>query len=287
MRLSAALTIVDAPDGLVIIDTTTSVRLAKAGLELFRREMNNDKPVVAVIYTHTHFDHYAGVKGVIDEADVVAGKIPIIAPGTIESFDRFAIGENVITGHAMSRRMAYTFGLLLPHSDRGLVTLGLSAGYDLMDYEMSYISPTDGITKIGEVRTLGGWTFEFLYAPDTEAPEEFHIWIPEIKALTCAENANHTMHNIQTIRGARTRDARNFARYIDETLVRWGKQAEVHWGPHTWPVWGNENVVTFLESQHDMYKYIHDQALRHANQGLTPLEAAEIVELPRKRNVLC
>ncbi|MBB3979406.1 alkyl sulfatase BDS1-like metallo-beta-lactamase superfamily hydrolase [Rhizobium azooxidifex] len=280
VRLSAALTIVDAPDGLVIIDTSTSVRLAKAGLELFRREMKNDKPVVAVIYTHTHFDHYAGVKGVVEEADVVAGRIPIIAPGTIESFDRLAIGENVVTGHAMSRRMAYTFGLLLPPSDRGRVTIGLSGGFDLMNTQMSYISPTDGITRTGEVRTLGGWTFEFLYAPDTEAPEEFHIWIPEIKALTCAENANHTMHNIQTLRGARTRDARNFARYIDETLVRWGDEAEVHWGSHTWPVWGNANVVTFLESQRDMYKYIHDQALRQANQGLTPLEAAEIVELP-------
>ena len=190
--------------------------------------MGNDKPVVAVIYTHTHFDHYAGVKGVVDEADVAAGKIPIIAPGTIESFDKLAIGENVITGNAMSRRMGYTFGLLLPHCDRGRVTVGLGAGNDTTNLEISYISPTDGITKTGEVRTLGGLTFEFLYAPDTEAPEEFHIWIPEIKAVTCAENANHSMHNIQTLRGARTRDARNFARYIDETLVRWGDEAEVH-----------------------------------------------------------
>lgn len=280
VRLSANLTIVDAPDGLVIIDTTTSARLAKAGLELFRKELNNDKPVVAVIYTHTHFDHYAGVKGVVDEADVASGKVPIIAPGTIESFDKHAIGENVITGNAMSRRMSHTFGLLLPRCDCGLVTLGLSTGVDVMNPLVTYISPTDGITKSGETRRLGGWTFEFIYAPDTEAPEEFHIWIPEIKAVTCAENANHSMHNIQTLRGARTRDARNFARYLDETLVRWGDDAQVHWGPHTWPVWGNEKVVAFLESQRDMYKYMHDQSLRLANQGLTPLEAAEIVELP-------
>ena len=244
----ANITIVDAPDGLVIIDTGTSVDLAKAGMELFRREMGNDKPVVAVIYTHTHFDHYAGVKGVVDEADVASGKVPIIAPGTIASFDKFAIGENVITGNAMSRRMGYTFGLLLPHCDCGLVTVGLGAGDDGMNIKISYISPTDPITQTGEIRTLGGWDFEFLYAPDTEAPEEMHIWIPEIKALTCAENANHTMHNIQTIRGARTRDARNFARYLDETLVRWGDEAEVHYGPHTWPVWGNDNVVDFLEN---------------------------------------
>ncbi|MFJ6805767.1 alkyl/aryl-sulfatase [Streptomyces anulatus] len=280
VRLSANLTIADAPDGLVIIDTGISVDLARAGMELFRRETGNTKPVVAVIYTHTHFDHYAGVKGVIDEADVSSGKIPIVAPGTIESFNKHAIGENVITGNAMSRRMGYTFGLLLPHCDCGVVTGGIGAENDGQVMNFSYIPPTDPITRTGEVRNLGGWDFEFLYAPDTEAPEEMHIWIPAIKALTCAENANHTMHNIQTIRGARTRDARNFARYLDETLVRWGKDVEVHYGPHTWPVWGNEAVTEFIASQRDMYKYIHDQALRLANQGLTPLEAAEIVELP-------
>ncbi|WP_327709850.1 MBL fold metallo-hydrolase [Streptomyces sp. NBC_00464] len=280
IRLSANITIVDAPDGLVVIDFGTDVGLAKAGLELFRRETGNDKPVVAAIYTHTHFDHYGGIKGIVDEADVTSGKVPIVAPGTIESFNKHAIGENVITGNAMSRRMGYTFGLLLPHCDCGVVTGGIGSEDDGSRTKFSYIPPTDPITRTGEVRTLGGWDFEFLYAPDTEAPEEMHIWIPAIKALTCAENANHTMHNIQTIRGARTRDARNFARYLDETLVRWGEDAEVHYGPHTWPVWGNDNVTTFLASQRDMYKYIHDQALRLANQGLTPLEAAEIVELP-------
>ncbi|HEY7054066.1 MAG TPA: alkyl sulfatase dimerization domain-containing protein, partial [Mycobacterium sp.] len=234
--------------------------------------------LAAVIYTHTHFDHYGGVKGVVDETDVASGKVPIVAPGTIDSFNKHAIGENVITGNAMSRRMGYTFGLLLPRCDTGLVTIGL--GVPSLTPRLSYIAPTDPITKTGETRTLGGWEFEFLYAPDTEAPEEMHIWIPAIKAVTCAENANHSMHNIQTIRGARTRDARNFARYLDETLVRWGDQAEVHYGPHTWPVWGNEDVVAFLEDQRDMYKYVHDQALRLANQGSTPLEAAEVVELP-------
>ncbi len=280
VRGDANLTIVDAPNGLVIIDTTTSVDIARAGMALFREQTGNGKPVAAVIYTHTHFDHYGGVKGVVEEADVASGKIPIVAPGTIESFDKYAIGENVIAGNAMSRRMAYTFGLLLPHCDTGLVTIGLSPSLAIASPRFSYISPTDPITRTGEKRELGGWEFEFLYAPDTEAPEEMHIWIPAIKALTCAENANHTMHNIQTIRGARTRDARNFARYLDESLVRWGDQAVVHFGPHTWPVWGNGNVTRFLENQRDAYKYIHDQSLRLANQGLTPLEAAEVVQLP-------
>jgi alkyl sulfatase BDS1-like metallo-beta-lactamase superfamily hydrolase len=281
VRLSANVTIVDAPDGLVIIDTGVSIDLAGAAMDLFRRHTGNQKPVAAVIYTHTHFDHYGGVKGVVEEDDVTSGKVPIVAPGTIESFNKHAIGENVITGNAMSRRMSYTFGLLLPRCDTGEITLGLTTVDELpQNMRLSYIPPTDPITRTGETRTLGGWDFEFLYAPDTEAPEEMHIWIPQIKALTCAENANHSMHNIQTIRGARTRDARNFARYIDETLVRWGDQAQVHYGPHTWPVFGNDNVVAFLEGQRDMYKYIHDQSLRLANHGLTPLEAAEIVRLP-------
>jgi alkyl sulfatase BDS1-like metallo-beta-lactamase superfamily hydrolase len=274
----ANITFVDAPDGIVVIDTTEAVESAHQALEVFREHVN-DKPVVAVIYTHTHFDHYGGVRGVVDEADVASGKVPIVAPGTIASFDKFAIGENVIAGNAMSRRASYAFATLLPQSRYGLVTAGIAPSGN-KDFSLSYLSPTDPITRTGETRTLGGWEFEFLYAPDTEAPEEMHIWIPAIKALTCAENANHTMHNIQTLRGARTRDARNFARYLDETLVRWGDEVEVHYGPHTWPVWGNAAVVDLLESQRDLYKYIHDQSLRLANQGYTPIEAAEIIELP-------
>ena len=272
------LTIVEGDDGLIIIDCTTGIEPAKAGLRLYRAHVA-DKPVIAIIYTHTHIDHYGGVKGLVDPADVASGKVPIIAPGTIASFDKYAIGENVIAGNAMSRRASYAFGNLLDSGPRAMITNGIASigGHNIT---VSYLSPTDPVTRTGETRTLGGLTFEFLYAPDTEAPEEMHIWIPELKALTCAENANHSLHNIQTLRGARTRDARNFARYLDETLVRWGDDVEVHYGPHTWPVWGNADVVEFLESQRDTYKYIHDQALRLANQGYTPLEAAEVVELP-------
>ncbi|WP_251152582.1 alkyl sulfatase dimerization domain-containing protein [Cellulosimicrobium sp. Marseille-Q4280] len=272
------LTIVEGDDGLVVIDCTTGVEIAQQGLALFREHVA-DKPVVAVIYTHTHIDHYGGVKGVVDEADVASGKVPVIAPGTIANFDKFAIGENVVAGNAMSRRAAYAFGNLLDNDPHQMITNGIASvgGHGIT---VSYISPTDPITETGTTRSLAGLTFEFLYAPDTEAPEEMHVWIPELKALTCAENANHSLHNIQTLRGARTRDARNFARYLDETLVRWGDEVEVHYGPHTWPVWGNAKVVAFLESQRDTYKYIHDQALRLANKGYTPLEAAEVVELP-------
>jgi alkyl sulfatase BDS1-like metallo-beta-lactamase superfamily hydrolase len=274
----ANLTIVEGDDGLVIIDCTASVEAARQGLDLFRAHVS-DKPVVAVIYTHTHIDHYGGVKGVVDPADVASGKVPVIAPGTIASFDKYAIGENVVAGNAMSRRAGFAFGSLLDLNPRGMITCGIGV-ISTPGPTVSYISPTDAVTETGTRRELAGLEFEFLYAPDTEAPEEMHIWIPRLKALTCAENANHSLHNIQTLRGARTRDARNFARYLDETLERWGDAAEVHYGPHTWPVWGNANIVSFIESQRDTYKYIHDQALRLANKGYTPLEAAEVIELP-------
>lgn len=274
----ADLTVVEGEDGLVVIDCMAGVESARQGMQLIREHVS-DKPVAAVIYTHTHIDHYGGVKGVVDAADVASGKVPVLAPGTIASFDKYAIGENVVAGNAMSRRAGYAFGSLLDLGPRGTVSCGIGV-LTTPGPTVSYISPTDGITQTGTRRTLAGVEFEFLYAPDTEAPEEMHIWIPELAALTCAENANHSLHNIQTLRGARTRDARNFARYLDETLQRWGDQAQVHFGPHTWPVWGNKTITEFLESQRDTYKFIHDQALRLANQGYTPLEAAEVLELP-------
>ncbi|MFE5475663.1 alkyl/aryl-sulfatase [Nocardia sp. NPDC056541] len=272
----ANLTVIEGEDGIIVIDCMAGVESARQGMDLIREHVT-DKPVAAVIYTHTHVDHYGGVKGVVSAEDVASGKVPIIAPGL--QFDKFAIGENVVAGNAMARRSFYAFGALLPPGERGFVTCGIGIA-STNGPSISYISPTDLITESGQRREIAGVEFEFLYTPDTEAPEEMHIWIPQLKALTCAENANHALHNIQTLRGARTRDARNFARYLDETLERWGDDVEVHYGPHTWPVWGNENVTTLLESQRDTYKFIHDQALRLANKGYTPLEAAEVIELP-------
>jgi alkyl sulfatase BDS1-like metallo-beta-lactamase superfamily hydrolase len=274
----ANLTVVEGEDGLIVVDCMAGVESARQGMALIREHVS-DKPVAAVIYTHTHIDHYGGVKGVVDPDDVASGKVPIIAPG--HQFDKYAIGENVVAGNAMARRAAYAFGSLLEPGPQGFVTCGIGVT-TTSGPEVSYISPTDLITETGTRREIAGLEFEFLYAPDTEAPEEMHIWIPQLSALTCAENANHSLHNIQTLRGARTRDARNFARYLDETLERWGDEAAVHYGPHTWPVWGNENVTAFIESQRDTYKYIHDQALRLANKGFTPLEAAEVIELPEE-----
>lgn len=272
------LTVVEGETGLIVIDCMAGVESAEQGMRLIREHVS-DKPVAAVIYTHTHIDHYGGVKGIVDPEDVASGKVPIIAPGTIASFDKFAIGENVVAGNAMARRAQYAFGSLLPSGPEGFITCGIGIA-STQGPTVSYLSPTDAITATGERREIAGIEFEFLYAPDTEAPEEMHIWIPQLQALTCGENANHSLHNIQTLRGARTRDARNFARYLDETLERWGDDVAVHYGPHTWPVWGNAEVGGFIASQRDTYKFIHDQALRLANKGYTPLEAAEEIELP-------
>jgi len=154
---------------------------------------------------------------VVTLEEVASGKVPIIAPGTIASFDKFAIGENIVTGNAMSRRAMYAFGNLLDLDPKQFISCGIAIGGG-RGLTTSHISPTDPITETGTTRHIAGLTFEVLYAPDTEAPEEMHIWIPELMALTCAENTNHSLHNIQTLRGARTRDARNLARYLDETL---------------------------------------------------------------------
>lgn len=273
---TANLSVIEGHDGLVVVDCMSGVETARQAMAMIREHVS-DKPVVAVIYTHTHADHFGGVRGVVSADEVRSGRVPIIAPG--HEFERHALGENLVGGTALARRASYAFGSLLDHGPNGFVTCGIGVNFRL-DRGVSYLTPTDLITRTGDRRTLAGLEFEFLYAPDTEAPEELHLWIPELDALSCGENANHALHNIQTLRGARTRDAGNFARYLDETLERWGEGVELHFGPHTWPLWGNARVVEFIEHQRDAYKYIHDQALRLANHGYTPLEAAERIELP-------
>ena len=268
------MTIAEGDTGLIIFDTCLTVEPARAALELYYAHRPR-KPVVAVVHSHSHADHYGGVKGVVSEEDVAAGKVRIIAPvGFLEA----AVAENVLAGTAMSRRAAYMFGNLLPPDPKGQVGAGL--GLTNSSGTVSLIPPTDEITETGQKMEIDGLTFEFLLAPDTEAPAEMHWFIEELGALTAAENCCHTLHNTYTLRGASIRDPQAWSRYLNETIERWGHKTEVMYGMHHWPVWGAERVLEMLRKGRDAYRYINDQTLRLANHGHTPVEIAEMVELP-------
>ncbi len=270
------ITFIEGKTGIIVMDPCTSVETAKAGLDLYRKHRGN-KPVVVVIYTHSHIDHFGGVRGVVDDKDVKVGKVRIVAP---EHFVEEAVSENVLAGNHMARRAGYMYGKLIPPGPAEMVGAGL--GLTTPNGMSTLIEPTEVITKTGQTLTIDGLTFEFLLAPGSEAPAEMHFYIPELKALTAAENANHTLHNLYTLRGAKVRDARGWARYLDQTTERWGDQAVVLYGPHHWPTWGNARVVDHLQKQSDMYKYLNDQTLRLANHGYNMVEAAEMIELPRE-----
>lgn len=270
------ITFIEGKSGIIVVDPCTSIETAKVGLDLYR-EHRGYKPIVAVIYTHSHVDHFGGVRGVIDEGDVLAGKVRIIAP---EHFLEEAVSENVLAGNHMRRRASYMFGKLIAPGPTGTVGAGL--GLTTPNGQPSLITPTAVITKTGQVLVIDGLAFEFLLAPGSEAPAEMHFYIPELKAVTAAENANHCLHNLYTLRGAKVRDARAWASYLEQTIDRWGDRVEVLFGPHTWPTWGNGRIVNHLKKQRDIYKYLNDQTLRLANHGYNMTEAAEMLTLPRE-----
>ncbi|WP_323844581.1 alkyl/aryl-sulfatase [Microbulbifer magnicolonia] len=268
------ITFIEGDKGVVVMDPLISAETARAALDLYRKHRGN-KPVVGVIYTHSHVDHYGGVRGVVEEEDVKAGKVKIIAP---EHFVEEAVSENVFAGNHMSRRATFMYGNLIPKGPQG--TLGTGLGLGTSPGTVTLIEPTDTITKTGQQIKLDGLTYEFLLAPGTEAPAEMHFYIPELKALTAAENASHTLHNLYTLRGAKVRNAKAWSGYLNDTINRWGDKTEVLYGPHHWPTWGNENVVNHLKKQRDLYKYLNDQTLRMANHGYNMVETAEMMELP-------
>lgn len=268
------MTIIEGDTGLIIADPLVSAENAAAALKLYYAHRPH-KPVKYVIYSHSHIDHYGGVEGVTTAADVRNGKVGILAP---QGFMEAAVAENVMAGTAMSRRAMFMYGTTLPPSPTGHVGagLGLKNSYG----SKGLIPPTDVIEENGALRTLDGLTFIFLLAPGTEAPAEMHWYIPELKALTAAENCVHTMHNLYTLRGAKTRDPLKWAQALDATAARFGSEAEVLYGMHHWPVWGGERVRTLLHRTSDIYRYIHDQTLHLANKGLTMNEIAEELRLP-------
>ncbi|MEV0799353.1 alkyl sulfatase dimerization domain-containing protein [Kribbella sp. NPDC050281] len=268
------ITFVEGETGLVVIDPLLSAQTAAAALGLYRKH-RGDRPIHAVIYTHSHVDHFGGVKGVVSQEDVDAGRVRILAP---EGFTEHAVSENVYAGTAMGRRAGYMYGAALARGPRGQVGAGL--GQTTSTGTITLIAPTDFISTTGHEETVDGVRMVFQMAPDTEAPAEMLIYFPEHRALCAAEDATHNLHNLLTLRGALVRDPRGWARYLTETLDLFGADVDVVFASHHWPTWGNEHVVHYLTLQRDLYAYLHDQTLRMLNKGLTGPEIAELIQLP-------
>ena len=271
----ANMTLVEGASGWIVIDTLFTEDMARAGLKLAMETLKSSKPVVAVIYTHSHVDHFGGVRGVVDEADVRSGKVKLIAP---EGFMDNAIAENVLAGNAMSRRANYMYGISLPANDKGSVGTGL--GLTLSNGAPGLIPPTVIVKQTGEEMTIDGVRIQFQMAQDTEAPSEMMMYLPEKKALCLSEVAVKLMHNVYTIRGAKVRDALVWSKYINETLDLF-PDAEVAFASHHWPTWGNANVRQFVANQRDTYRFLHDRALNLANQGETMPELANASFFPK------
>ena len=272
----ANMTLIEGEHGLIVMDPLLSVETARAGLAMYYRHRPR-RPVVAVIYTHPHVDHFGGVRGVVDEAEVKAGKVQVIAP---QGFFEHAISENVLAGPAMKRRAQYMYGAPLPRGPRGQVDAGLGKGVPA-NATVSLIAPTRLIEQPFETLRIDGIDIEFQLTPGTEAPAEMNLWFPQFKALCMAENASHVQHNVLTLRGAQVRDAKVWAHYLDQSLLRYGEQAEVVFAQHHWPTWGGAAIRDYLADQRDMYAFIDSQTLRLINRGLGPTEiAAELTTLP-------
>ncbi len=270
----ANITFIEGEKGIIIIDPLTVEESAKASLALYRQHRGN-RPVVAVIYSHSHRDHYGGVRGVIDEADVKAGKVAVIAPS---GFMEEAVSEAVLAGVPMRRRAAFQFGSTLAKGVTGQVDAGLGKTTALGTW--SVIEPTQLISDAEHHQVIDGVHIVFQLTPGTEAPAEMNFYFPELKALNLAENACHTMHNLCPLRGAKTRDSLAWSRYIDEAIDKYGANTEVVFAQHHWPIWGTQRAIEFMQGQRDLYRFLHDQTLRLMSHGLTPREISEQLLLP-------
>ena len=265
---------IEGDTGVVVVDPLLTAEPAAAALALYRQH-RGDRPIVAVVYTHSHIDHFGGVFGMVSQQEVDSGQVPIVAP---DGFLEHAIAENVYAGTAMSRRSAYMYGASLARGPKGQVGAGL--GQSTSTGEPGIIVPTQLVATTGETHTFDGVEIEFQMAPGTEAPSEMHLYFPGYRALCMAENATHTLHNLLTLRGALVRDPHVWSQYLTEAIVRFGARSDVLFAPHHWPTWGNEKVLAHLAVQRDLYGYLHDQTLRMINKGMTGAEIAEVIELP-------
>ncbi|MPY23231.1 MBL fold metallo-hydrolase [Shewanella psychropiezotolerans] len=268
------ITFIKGKTGWIVFDPLISPETAKAALD-FINEQLGERPVVAIIYSHSHIDHYGGATGIATTEQVASGEVQIISP---EHFTEHAVSENVIAGNAMGRRAIYMYGAMLPRNAKGGVNGGL--GMTVSTGLAGLLLPSHEITKTGEKLSIDGINMEFQLTPGSEAPAEMNTWFPDMKALWMAENSTNTMHNILTLRGAEVRDALIWANFLDETIDTWGSQAKVKFQSHHWPVWDTENIIPYFKKQRDIYKFTHDQSVRLMNQGYTGEEISEIITLP-------
>jgi len=261
---------VEGERGVIVIDPLLSTECAAAAAELYRRHRGN-RPVTAVIFSHSHADHFGGVRGVVPDG----GNIPIIAPA---GFLEHAVSENVYAGTAMNRRAIFMYGAELPKSAVGQIGAGL--GQTTSTGTISLIEPTLHVTRTGQEEVIDGVRIVFQLTPGTEAPAEMNFFLPGRRVVCMAENATHNLHNVLTLRGALVRDPRIWSRYLTEAIEMFASDSDVLFASHHWPTWGTRELTVFLSQQRDLYAYLHDQTLRLLNQGHTGVEIAEMIELP-------
>ena len=268
------ITFIKGDTGWIIFDPLASQETARAALK-FVNEQLGERPVVAVVYSHSHADHFGGVRGVVNEEDVRSGKVKVIAP---DSFMEHAVSENVYAGNAMNRRLFYQYGVLLPKSPYGHVDQ--SIGKNTAAGNLGLIAPNMYIVEPFEEHTIDGVKMVFQNTPGTEAPAEMNTYFPDYKAFWAAENITGTIHNIYTLRGALVRDALAWSKYINEALYKFGGDAQVMFASHSWPRWGNDRVQEVIRGQRDMYGHLNNQVLHLANQGVTINEIHNVYEVP-------
>ncbi|MEM5316912.1 alkyl sulfatase dimerization domain-containing protein [Paraburkholderia sp. JHI869] len=271
----SVMSIIRGDKGYIVVDPFITTDVASVVWKQLVIPHLGDHPITHVIYTHSHVDHYGGVRGLVSDDDLKSGKVQIVAP---TGFTEAAVGENIIAGNAMGRRASYMYGSLLPRSATGIVDGGLGKTTSVGTITLAV--PTQFAEKTGQKLTLDGVELVVLMAPESEAPAEFMFYLPKFKAFCAAEDATHTLHNLYTLRGAKVRDALLWSKYLQSSLDMFGDDMQVVFASHYWPTWGNDRVVAFLRAQRDMYRYMHDQVLRMANKGMTPLEIGEAIRLP-------
>ena len=271
----ANITFVRGKKGWIVFDPLTSRETARAGLDLVNDAIE-DLPVTAVIISHSHGDHFGGIRGVVDPERYAAGDVEIIAP---VGFMQEAISENVFAGNAMNRRLLIQYGVLLPASPFGHAGQGLAQNISIGNAGL--LPPTRIVADDLEEFDVDGVRMIFQNTPRTEAPSEMNTYLPDKKALWMAENVTSTIHNIYTLRGAQVRDALGWSKFIARALFLFGKEAEVMFASHHWPRWGNDRIQEVLVGQRDAYAHLNNQVLHLANQGVTINQIHNVYRVPK------